>query len=309
MKVIANRGGENADINRYFFRYSWFQLLRPLTLTGTITPVLVGTGLALRQDIVRWDFFIAVMISALLIQATTNVLNDYFDFKHGQDKEKWVHPSEGQRARGPAHDVMPYIAGVCLTVATLLGLWLAFESSLWVAFVGILGIAASIGYSAGSYSFSSIGLGEAVAFVFLGPVITGLAYTVQGHSLNLSILFASLPFALLIASMVLTNNMRDLQKDKGFRNTLAFTLGWKVSRHLLIAMLIMAYFIVLLLIAYQVIPSLSFGVLFALPIALRATWLSRKEASQLEEMNSMKWIALHHWVFGLLYALGIWLSG
>src|SRR5699024_11684537 len=74
--------------NSYQFRGSWFQLIRPLTLTGTLTPILVGTAFAAKSAPIRWDLFFALLIAATLIQATTNMLNDYFAYHNRQDKEK-----------------------------------------------------------------------------------------------------------------------------------------------------------------------------------------------------------------------------
>src|SRR5690625_6973253 len=78
--------GFNPD--HYYYRNSWVQLIRPMTLTGTLTPILVGTGFAAINGTIRFDIFFALLLSSLLVQAATNMLNDYYDFKYGQDQEK-----------------------------------------------------------------------------------------------------------------------------------------------------------------------------------------------------------------------------
>jgi len=295
--------------DHYFYRNSWVQLIRPMTLTGTLTPILVGTGFAAINGTIRFDIFFALLLSSLLVQAATNMLNDYYDFKYGQDQEKWIASEDCDAKHGPAYRVIPYMAGVAFAIAIAIGLWLAFSSSMWVILTGTLGIAVGIKYSAGSNSYSSIGMGEAVAFLFLGPVVTSLAYTVQGNMLDFKIIAISLPFALLIASMILTNNIRDLKKDIGFRRTLANMLGRVNAVKLLVALLLLAYVTVILLIFYQVLPLTALSVVFASPVAIRLLYSYRKQATRTDEIVGMKWVAMHHWVFGLLYALGLWVAG
>lgn len=293
--------------NHYFYRNSWIQLIRPMTLTGALTPILVGTGFAAINGTIRFDIFFALLLSALLVQSATNMLNDYYDFRYGQDKEKWITAQDCDTKHGPAYRYIPYMAGGILSLAIVIGLWLAMESSMWIILVGTLGIAAGIKYSAGSTSFSSIGMGETVAFLFLGPVVTALAYTVQGNMLDFKIIVISLPFALLIASMILTNNIRDLKKDLGFRRTLANMLGKANAVKLLAGLLSLAYVTVILLVIFRVLPFTALSVVLASAFAIRLLYSFRKDAERVEEIGGMKLVALHHWTFGLLFAVGIWI--
>src|SRR5699024_7363052 len=121
---------------------------------------------------IRWDLFFALIIAALLVQATTNMLNDYFDFRNGQDKEKWMPTNYQKKLFTPAYEAIPYIAGFMLLIAMNIGTWLALESSLWILPIGIISIFVGIKYSLGTHAFSAIGLGELVAFIFLGIVVT-----------------------------------------------------------------------------------------------------------------------------------------
>lgn len=297
---------------QYVYRGSWIQLLRPLTLTGTLTPVLVGTAFAAKSGTIRLDIFLAVLIAALFIQSSTNVLNDYYDFKYGQDKDKWVLVHEASKGHGPAHSTLPILAGTMITFSIIIGLWLAFANSgstVSVITAGIFGILAGIKYSAGEHSFASIGLGETTAFLFLGPVITTLAYIVQGNNINLQILMISLPFALLIASMILTNNIRDLKKDIGFRTTLANILGQVRAVYLLATLLSLAYITVFLLVIYHILPYSTLIVFLATPLAGRLVWSYRKNAQRSDEIKGMGRAAKHHWVFGLLLAFAMWIIG
>src|SRR5699024_3398589 len=135
-----------------------------------------------------------------------------------------------------------------------------------------------------------------------------LSYIVQGYTLDFTIAAASLPFAFVIASMILTNNIRDIEKDHTFRKTLATILGRTRAVQLLTALLALHYLTVLAQILAVIVPSSSIIVLLALPAAGRLRWSFRKGASRHDELSGMKWAAWHHWAFGLLFALGVWLS-
>lgn len=74
-------------------------------------------------------------------------------------------------------------------------------------------------YSAGPRPLSALGLGEVTAAVSMGRVVTVLAYGVQRPVHGGLVWFASVPMALLIGSMILTNNIRDIEKDLPSRRT------------------------------------------------------------------------------------------
>lgn len=286
----------------YYFAGSWLRLIRPLTLTGTITPILVGTAYATKSTPIRWELFFALIIASVLIQATTNLLNDYFDFQNGQDKEKWVHQTNPTKKLGPPYELLPYIAGFMLVIAMCIGCWLAIESSLLILPVGVISIWAGIKYSAGTRSLSSIGLGELVAFIFLGFVVTILSYVVQGLALNIEIILLAVPFAFLIVTMILTNNIRDIKKDAAFRKTIAIVLGKKRAVALLAILLVSIYIMMTLLIALKLVPIAGLFTFSSFPLAIRLLYAYRKHASISDESSGMKWAALHHWTFGGIYA-------
>lgn len=299
--VVKERG------DTYYYRSSWVQLIRPLTLTGTITPILAGSAFAYSQGAFRLDLFIGVLLASLFIQSAANMLNDYFDFSHGQDEEKWTTEHTGERNR-IAHHSLPKFVIALLIIASFIGLWLALNSSLWLLVIGIVSMFAGNKYSAGSHSFSAKGLGELAAAIFLGTVVTTVAYIVQGHSLDGSILAISLPYSFLIASLILTNNLRDIEKDRPFRETIAIRLGRESARKLLIIFIICAYLSVFLFVYFTLVSWHASFVLFAIPIAIKLLLAFRSEASREEEYNGMKWAAWHHWTFGLLFAGSLWLS-
>src|SRR5699024_786909 len=146
--------------HHYYYRFSWIQLLRPLTLSGTISPICVSSlFIYLKTDAIHIKPLLLLLISTLLIQVSTNIWNDYFDFKKGQDQMKWQ--TESVRSFQLAHHQLPYIAASLTTVAIITGIWLASLTTIWLIPIGVSGIICGIYYSAGNPSLSQVGLGEA----------------------------------------------------------------------------------------------------------------------------------------------------
>lgn len=52
----------------YYYRATWLQLIRPLTLTGTITPILVSTGYAYHEGYFQINLLIAFYLQLSLFK-------------------------------------------------------------------------------------------------------------------------------------------------------------------------------------------------------------------------------------------------
>lgn len=299
---------KTTEIQNYSYRASWLTLVRPLTLTGTIGPVIAGSAFAAQRGTIDVTTIFIFLIAALFVQMAVNIFNDYFDFLHGQDAEKWEKSERRGFSRKPIFSQLPSVAIEMLVVAASLGIWLAFQSSFWILLVGAISIIAGIYYSAGKPSLASIGAGELVAAVFLGFVVTSLAYVVQGGLFGWSIMAIAVPYSALIASMILVNNIRDMKKDEGFRRTLPITLGRRKATAVLGVLIAVPYIWLFTLMLSGVTEWTTAIALAAMPFALQLRWKLRAGAPREDEKNAMKWSAWHHWVFGLLFAFGIWIG-
>ena len=65
----------------------WFLLARPFSLTASAVPVLFGTALAFRDGAFAWGPFVAMLLGSLLVQAATNMFNEFYDEQRGLDVE------------------------------------------------------------------------------------------------------------------------------------------------------------------------------------------------------------------------------
>ena len=56
-------------------------------------PVLFGTALAFKDGAFAWGPFLAMLFGSLLIQAATNMFNEFYDEQRGLDVEgRWGSP-------------------------------------------------------------------------------------------------------------------------------------------------------------------------------------------------------------------------
>lgn len=310
MPFLYNKVLTKSNLNFYYHKHSWWQIMRPLTLSGTISPIIIGTFVASKFGIIHFDRFIVLILASVLIQAGVNILNDYYDFANGQDNEKWNFSIKNNKIFSkPKHNYLPFVALIMFSFASLLGLWLAIHSHLIIILIGALGIFAGYKYSAGGkQSFSALGLGEATAAIFLGFIPVSLAFIVQNIKFEFVGFTIGFLFALLISLMILTNNIRDIYKDEGFRQTIAIRIGKKQAIKLLIVLIIGVYLIGTLLVVSEILPVSSLIFYFAMPVAFRLVHVFITNDLQEKNVNVMKLVAKHHWVFSLLIILGLLIS-
>ena len=226
---------------------AWIAGARVRTLPAAVVPVLVGTAAARGVDgsLIAWRA-VAAAVVALALQVATNFANDYSDGIRGTD-------DPGARV-GPVRLVgwgivepkaVKKAAFACFGVAGVFGLALAVAVGPELIAVGLVSIAAGWFYTGGSNPYGYLGLGELFVFVFFGVVATvGSTYVQVGAITGLSLL-ASVPVGLLATALLVTNNLRDIPGDTEVgKQTLAVRLGDRRTRGLYVAMLVVAFVLV-----------------------------------------------------------------
>src|SRR6266568_4726544 len=72
---------------------TWIQAIRAPSLSAAAIPVLLGVSVAARDGFFAPGRLVLALIGAMAIQAGTNLINDYYDFKSGADSEQSLGPS------------------------------------------------------------------------------------------------------------------------------------------------------------------------------------------------------------------------
>lgn len=215
---------------------------RPRTLPAAIAPVLVGTALAWADGRFSLAPALAAVAGALLLQILSNFANDYFDFKKGADTRERVGPTRVMSAGLlTARELRTGIVAV-IVLAILDGVYLILVGGWPILAVGVASILAALLYTGGPFPFGYHGLGDLFVFIFFGLVAVCGTYYVQAGTLSVPILLAAAPVGFLITSILVVNNLRDIETDaKAGKRTLAVLIGPQNTRRQFLALLILAY--------------------------------------------------------------------
>lgn len=220
----------------------WALAARPRTLPAAIAPVLVGTALAVSDDVFKPLAFLAALVGSVFIQIGTNLSNDYSDARRGADTEDRLGP-----VRVTAGGLMPprrVLVGtyVAFGIAVLAGVYLTAITGPELLLVGAASIAAGVLYTGGPRPYGYEGLGELFVFLFFGVVAVVGSYYVQAQELPWEAFALSVPVGLLAAAILVVNNVRDADTDRrAGKRTLAVRLGRERARALFGAMLAVSY--------------------------------------------------------------------
>lgn len=294
--------------NKPNWRVLW-QLTRPHTLTAGFVPVLIGTALAIQSYDINVLLFIAMLIACLLIQAATNMFNEYYDFVRGLDTEESIGIGGAIVRDGMAPKTVLRLALSLYSIATLLGVYICMESSWWLALIGLICMAIGYLYTGGPLPISSTPFGELFAGFFMGFLIIQLAYFIQTGDVTTVSILVAIPIGVLVGLINLSNNIRDLEGDKeNGRKTLAILIGRQKAVSLLGWMLALTYIWVIGLVFFGTVSPWVLLVLLSVPKAFQATKGFVGKDAPIQMMPAMKATAQTNTFFGFLLSIGLFIS-
>ncbi len=287
----------------------WFWLARPFSLTAAVVPVLFGTTLALSDGAFAWGPFLAMLLASLLIQAATNMFNEFYDEKRGLDTAASVGIA-GSIVQGRLHARAVLLGALfCYTAAAVLGLYLVFVGGWKILALGLLSALGGYLYSAGPRPIAYTAASEVAVFLFMGVLIVAIAYAVQTADLPARVLLAALPIGGPVAAILLANNIRDMESDqRGGRRTLPIRLGRRGGIFVYRLLLLETYASVAALIALGIVPLGAGLVVLSLPLLPRL-WRGIAATHTPRLLDPIvKGTAGLHALFGLLYCAGVLLG-
>ncbi len=251
----------------------WLIITRAGVIPMTLTSGLIGGLLAVRAANPNWLLFGLSLIGLGVAHASNNMINDYFDLTGGIDT------SEAPRALYAPH---PVLAGwvtraeliraiVVLNLIDAVIMVFIFAARGWaVVLFAMAGLFISVFYVAPPVRLKHLGLGEPGVFIVWGPLMVGGTYFVTTGEIPAWVWVASLPYAILVTSVLIGKHIDKLPYDRGKDvHTLPVILGEKGAIRLNQALMISFYPIV---VAMVVTGTLGFGaliVLGGLPVLLR----------------------------------------
>jgi len=257
----------------------WLVISRACVFSMSLTSGLLGLLIAAEQAAkgngqVNWLFGLLAVVGVVIAHASNNLINDLLDVRQGVDTEDYP------RAQYSPH---PLLGGLTtprglLTAALILTLidaaimaYLFLQLGITVVYFAVAGFLLSLFYT---NLLKRAGLGELTALIVWGPLmIGGTAFvTLGGRPLTTDIWMLTLPYGLIVASVLVGKHIDKIGADKkvGVR-TIPVLLGEEGARALNKATFILFYALILalVLLGYTgpgvLLTFLAFG-------RLRTTW-------------------------------------
>ena len=196
---------------------NWFSGQPAWSFAMTAISICVGSILAAIDGTFMWGYFFITLAGMVVLHAATNLHNDYYDVKHGVDT---IEASTAQYrphplVEGKLSSKQVGVAVVILyAVATGIGIFLVMTRGWELLIICLMGIFASVMYTAPPLKYKYFALGEFSVFLMWGPLMVLGAYYVQCQAFSINAVLISIPFGILVALVLLANNIRDIDHDQ-----------------------------------------------------------------------------------------------
>ncbi|HBJ76895.1 MAG TPA: 1,4-dihydroxy-2-naphthoate prenyltransferase, partial [Porphyromonadaceae bacterium] len=191
----------------------WFIVTRPWSFPVSIVPIVASIAYLywMGQDAgytFYWTRALIALLSMIMFHAGGNLISDYMDYKRGVDREGIVCVQTLVSGLFTSREV--FLLGlIFLSMATLLGLYLAYVCGLPILILGIIGLCTTSFYSYFKYR----ALGDLIIFCnFAVLPIIGMSFVFVGEFIP-SILTLILPVGLITVAVLHINNTRDILPD------------------------------------------------------------------------------------------------
>lgn len=300
---------------------AWKEAVRPLSLTASLIPLLLGGAIAFSvTQTLNIFLFLLTLIGGIMIQAGTNMINDWKDADRDNENAEGIRPFTGgsrmiQLGLISRSDMGFFGLALCC-VAFLIGAYLVAVSGWGLVPLIFYGLIAGLFYTSekGKFSFINLapGLAEFLIATTFGVMMTVGAFYVQTGYYSLQAFLISLPVAILISNVLLINQFQDAESDKkSGKNTLVVRLGKRKSKNILIACFITAYVFLALLPVLGYAPYTFYVTFFSLPFAIQAIRYVQKnyDKKSIDLIPGNAHTAITHLFTGLLLVFAFLLSG
>ncbi len=296
------------------FIKKWIKAIRAPFFTASAIPVLVGSALA-------WNMtgkfslskFILVLAGVPLFNAGTNLANDYYDHKTGNDEiNTRVTPFSGG-SRVIQNGVIPpkhMLIGSFLFfgLGSIIGLYLnVVTPGNLILYLGIFGLLTGFFYTAAPVLIGYRGIGEFVVGLNLGTLTIIGAYYVQAHSLSWSAFWISLPIGFLVTAILYINQFPDYEADKAVnKRHLVVILGKRKAVYGYYFLICATYLVIAGSVIFRMVTPFALVSFLTLPLAVGAIKILKANYDKFAELipAQAKTVQTHLFT-GLLLSLGL----
>lgn len=192
----------------------WFYAIRPYSFFVSMATVVMSAAIAFNEGYIQWLPAILCLVFAVMAQITSNLVNDYADFKTGSDNEN----SMGKDRKLVTGEITPKQMLIAITISAILCLLVGLPLIFWGGWIllpiGLLIIAAAFCYSLGPLPLSYKALGDVAVILFFGIIPVTFTYFILTKKITLEIVTAGFAMGLVVDELLIVNNVRDVEEDK-----------------------------------------------------------------------------------------------
>lgn len=293
---------------------AWLLATRPKTLSAAAVPVMIGTAFAWRNTSEQFNWIPAILclLFAWIMQIDSNLVNDYFDFKKGNDDETRLGPKRACSEGWITSDAMVWGILITTLLGCMTGIPLILYGGLEMVMVGITCVVFCFLYT---ILFSYHGLGDILVLLFFGIIPVCCTYYVcmplHQQIPTGEVIAASIACGLAIDALLIVNNYRDIDNDRSNgKITLAVRLGESKTRRLYESIGYIAAGIMIILVfidLYQtdkLIPTYAIYLIYI--ILHRQSYQEMKRINKGAKLNQVLGLTARNiLVFGLLSVAAI----
>lgn len=313
-------------LNRVLF---WVGAIRAPFFVAVVVPSILGTAIAWwNTGDINWFHFILVVIGAMGVNCGTNLVNDYFDHKTGNDEinTEFISPFTGGSRfiqKGLLTPAQVFKAGlISFGVVAIIGIYLTWATGWTVLVLGIIGVFCGYFYSSPPFKLGHRAIAELVVGLNCGILVTLGAYWVQTQQLAWQPVIAAIPVSLLIAAVLWINEFPDYTADRAVGKIHLVGKVGKAKAAKIYAVMMMSTYVPIIVgvaaglgsgsipaFAHIELPILTLLGLLTLPLAVKATRIAivnYNNSAQLAPANALT--VRVHMLTGLLMAAGFLLA-
>lgn len=204
---------------------AWIAAARPRTLPLALASIILGSFLAAGPGLATgrfsWAIALLAALTTIFLQILSNFANDYGDAVSGKDTELRVGPRRAVATGDITKEAMlrGIIIASVLSLITGVGLLVlsfrdAAQSVFWFFLIlGLLSIAAAIGYTNGKRPYGYAGFGDIAVLLFFGWVGVLGTYFLHTLSFDPMLLLPATSVGLFATGVLNINNIRDIETD------------------------------------------------------------------------------------------------
>jgi 1,4-dihydroxy-2-naphthoate polyprenyltransferase len=261
----------------------WWRAFRFHFTSASFMPAILGGMIAWTTDgQFLPGYFLLVMLGLMLNHLALNMTDDYYDFRHlidvfSLEKENPYTGGSGTLSAGLIQPKrMREVFSTFYVIAIGIGVYLGWMRGAFILFLLALGFFCAFFYTAPPVKFGYRGLGEMAQLLCFGPGIGIGAYYVQVQRISWEAFWGTLPFGIMLFSMITINEIPDYFEDrKSGKLNLVARLGIERGVWLFIVSLFSSYVAIVTGVILGRIPTLGLISLLTLPIAYKTVSILR----------------------------------